>query len=326
MSPAITDVPGVLVGHAQDAEALTGCSVVLMPHGAVGGIDVRGGGPGTRETDLLNPVSTVAEMHAVALCGGSAFGLAAASGVVDWLYEQGIGYNVGISRVPIVPAAVIFDLRLGRADRWADTAMGYAAAAAATSSPPDEGCVGVGMGASVGKILGQQAAVKSGVGTWSERLVDGTIIGALVVTNAFGDVRRADGTILAGARDLERGGFADAMQLLRQAHIQSRFPPRAVSDTAVSNTTLAVVATNAKLDKAETTRLAQMAQDGLPRMIRPIHTPFDGDAVFGLSVGTHPAPHLTVLGSIAADVVAHAIERSVTEATAAGGLPAMRDL
>ncbi len=326
MSPAITDVPGVLVGHAHDADALTGCSVVLTPQGAVGGVDVRGGGPGTRETDLLSPVTSVSEVHAVALCGGSAFGLAAASGVSNWLYEHGFGYDVGISRVPIVPAAVIFDLRVGRPDRWADVAMGYAAAAAATDSPPAEGCVGVGMGASVGKILGPQAAVKSGIGTWSECLEDGTIIGALVVTNAFGDVRREDGTILAGARNLERGGFADAMHLLRQAYIQARFPQRTSTNSPLTNTTLAVVATNAKLGKAETTRLAQMAQDGLPRMIRPIHTPFDGDAVFALSVGNHAAPHLTVLGSIAADVVTRAIERSVTEATGAGGLPAMRDL
>lgn len=320
MSPAITDVPGVLVGHAHDTEALTGCTVVLIRESAVGGVDVRGGGPGTRETDLLNPLSLVSEVHAVALCGGSAFGLAAATGVVDWLREHNIGYNVGVTRVPIVPAGVIFDLRIGRSDRWADAAMGYAACQVAATTT-DEGCVGVGAGASVGKLLGSAAAVKSGVGTWSETLTDGTVIGALAVCNAFGDVWREGDGIIAGARDLEQGGFADSMRLLRRAQIQSTFPTR-----PVSNTTLAVVATDAKLTKAEATKVAQMAQDALPRTIRPIHTPFDGDTVFVLATGQRPAQHLMVLGSIAADVLARAIERCVTEATAAGGLPAARDL
>lgn len=322
MSPAITDVPGVLVGHAHDAEALTGCTVVLTRAGAVGAVDVRGGGPGTRETDLLSPMSLVNEVHAVALCGGSAFGLAAATGVVNWMHEHNLGYNVGITRVPIVPAAVIFDLRIGRPDRWADAAMGYAACAAATTTTP-EGCVGVGMGATVGKILGAETAVKSGIGTWSETLADGTVIGALVVCNAFGDVWREGGSILAGARDLHNGGFADTMKLLRQVQIQSGFPSRA---NAASNTTLVVVATDAQLTKAEATKMAQMAQNGLPRTIRPVHTPFDGDTVFVLATGQRPAPHLAILGSVAADVVVQAIERSVTEATAAGGLPAVRDL
>jgi L-aminopeptidase/D-esterase-like protein len=322
MSPAITDVPGVLVGHAHDADALTGCTVVLTMDGAVGAVDVRGGGPGTRETDLLNPVSLVNEVHAVALCGGSAFGLAAANGVVDWLHAHQIGYDVGVTRVPIVPAAVIFDLRIGRSDRWADAPLGYAACEAAGTSTP-EGSVGAGMGATVGKILGAEAATKSGVGTWSETLADGTVIGALVVCNAFGDVWREGGSILAGARDLQHGGFADSAQMLRQAQIQAGFPTRAKLE---SNTTLAVVATDAQLTKAETTKLAQMAQNALPRTIRPIHTPFDGDTVFALSVGRRPAAHLAILGSVAADVVARAIERAATEATAAGGLPAARDL
>lgn len=319
MSPAITDVPGLLVGHAQDAEALTGCTVVLTPDSAIGGVDVRGGGPGTRETDLLSPIASVAEVHGIALCGGSAFGLAAATGVVQWLRDHNIGYDVGVTRVPIVPAGVIFDLRVGQHDRWADEAMGYAACAAATAATR-EGCVGVGAGASVGKLRGPEAAVKSGVGTWSETLSDGTIIGALVVCNAFGDVWH-DGHIIAGARDLERGVFADSMHILRHVAVQSGFPSR-----TDNNTTLAVVATNARLSKAQATKLAQMAQDALPRMIRPIHTPFDGDTVFALSTQQHPAPHLTILGSIATDVLAQAIERSITEATSAGGLPAMRDL
>ncbi len=320
MTPAITDVPGVLVGHASDFEALTGATVVLTPEGAVGGVDVRGGGPGTRETDLLSPMSLVSEVHGIALCGGSAFGLAAATGVVDWLHAHGIGYDVGVTRVPIVPAGVIFDLRIGRTDRWADAALGYAACAAATTTTT-EGCVGVGTGATVGKMGGMAAAVKSGVGTWSETLVDGTIIGALVVCNAFGDVWNEQGQIIAGTRDLERGGFANALRLLRQQQIQEAFPTR-----TESNTTLAVIATNVRLTKAEVTKLAQMAQNALPRRIRPVHTPFDGDTVFALALGQRPAPHMTVLGSVAMDVLAQAIERAVTEATSAGGLPAARDV
>ena len=322
MSPAITDVPGVLVGHAHDREALTGCTVVLTTGGAVGGVDVRGGGPGTRETDLLNPTATVSVVHAIALCGGSAFGLAAATGVVEWLRERDIGYPTRIRRVPIVPGAVIFDLGIGSADRWPDAAMGYAACAAA-GSVVEEGCVGVGTGATVGKLLGMAGAVKSGVGTWSETLADGTVIGALAVCNAIGDVcRAASGQILAGARDPQSGTFADSMALLRQPAIQAAMGML----MGTEHTTLAVVATDARLTKAEANRLAQVAQDALPRTIRPVHTPFDGDTVFALSTGQRTSQHIAVLGAIAADVLARAIERSVLMATAAGGLPAARDL
>jgi L-aminopeptidase/D-esterase-like protein len=325
--PTITDVPGILVGHAHDAEALTGCTVVLTPGSAVAGVDVRGGGPGTRETDLLDPTSQVSEVHAITLCGGSAFGLAAATGVVDWLYEQGIGYQTPIARVPIVPAAVIFDLGIGRADRWADATMGYAACDAARDTT-SEGCVGVGMGATIGKLLGVNAATKSGIGTWSETLPGDIVVGALAVCNAFGDVWGEDGTILAGARDLQQGGFANAMRLMRQQHIHDMFAQREAAKrlSNTMNTTLAVVATNASLTKADANKLAMMAQDGLARTIRPVHTPFDGDTVFALSTGTQTRPHLAILGSVAADVLAQAIQRAVTEATSAGGLPALRDL
>jgi L-aminopeptidase/D-esterase-like protein len=320
--PGITDVPGVLVGHAQHNEALTGCTVVLTTAGAVGGIDVRGGGPGTRETDLLDPTANVAVVHAIALCGGSAFGLAAATGVVDWLQERDIGYATRIRKVPIVPAAVIFDLGLGRADRWADAAMGYAACEAAGSSAA-EGCIGVGTGASVGKLLGGASAVKSGVGTWSETLADGTVIGALAVCNAVGDVyREANGRIIAGARDPRSGAFADSMALLRLPELQSAMGAMLSGE----NTTLAVVATDARLSKAEATKMAQMAQDALPRTIRPVHTPFDGDTVFALSTGQRTGQHIAVLGAVAADVLARAIERCALLATSAGGLPASRDL
>jgi L-aminopeptidase/D-esterase-like protein len=322
MSPAITDVPGVLVGHAHDAEALTGCTVVLTIGGAVGGVDVRGGGPGTRETDLLDPTANVSVVHAIALCGGSAFGLAASVGVVDWLRERDIGYETRIRKVPIVPAAVIFDLGLGSPDRWADAALGYAACESAGTAVA-EGCVGVGTGASVGKMLGQAGAVKSGVGTWSETLSDGTVIGALAVCNAVGDVyRESTNRIIAGARDPQSGLFADSMALLRS-------PERQASMSVIpsaQNTTLAVVATNARLTKAEATKVAQMAQDALPRTIRPVHTPFDGDTVFALSTGQRTGQHIAILGAIAADVLARAIERCVLTATGMGGLPAARDL
>jgi L-aminopeptidase/D-esterase-like protein len=322
MPPSIADVPGILVGHAHDDQALTGCTVVLTLDGAVGGVDVRGGGPGTRETDLLDPTANVSVVHAVALCGGSAFGLAAATGVVDWLAERDIGYPTRIRKVPIVPAAVIFDLGLGRADSWADARMGYAACQAAGSSVA-EGCVGVGVGASVGKLLGMPGAVKSGVGAWSETLADGTIVGALAVCNAVGDVYdEASGRIIAGARDPQSGYFAGSMTLLRSPAFQAVVPTVLKEE----NTTLAVVATDARLTKAEANKLAQMAQDALARTIRPVHTPFDGDTVFALATGRRTGPSLAVLGAIAADVLARAIERCVLMATTAGGLPAARDL
>lgn len=319
-TPTITDVPNVLVGHVHDAEAITGCTVVLTTAGATCGVDMRGGGPSTRETDLLRPEAATVPVHAIALCGGSAFGQAATPGVMQWLYEQAIGHKVRTWRVPIVPAAVIFDLGIGRSDRWADSAMGYAACANAGPSTA-EGCVGVGMGATVGKILGINAAVKSGVGTWSETLVDGTVVGALAVCNAFGDVWQEGRDILAGVRDLKHGGFANTSHLLRQERVQRFLNAPDAGNVDASNTTLAVVATNAKLDKAEATKLSQMAQDAFARMIRPIHTPFDGDTVFALSVGDKPAPHMAILGCVAADVLVKAIERSITEATTVGGIP-----
>lgn len=319
--PAITDVPGVMVGHAHDAEALTGVTVALTLEGAVGGVDVRGGAPGTRETDLLAPENSVQEVQAVALCGGSAMGLAAASGVVQWLRERGVGFDVGITRVPIVPAAVIFDLQIGSHQRFPDAAMGYAACDAA-SAHTAEGCVGAGIGATVGKALGPQAAMKSGVGTWSETLADGTVVGALAVVNAFGDVWREHGELLAGARGPD-GRMLDAGQILRDGQFQAALGARREEHR---NTTIAVVATDARLTKAEATKLAQMAHDGLARTIRPVHTPFDGDTVFALATGRRPAPHMLVLGSIAADTLARAVERAALTATAMGGLPAAGDL
>ncbi|GAB4435257.1 MAG: P1 family peptidase [Chloroflexi bacterium OHK40] len=323
MPPAISDVPGVLVGHAHDADALTGVTVVLTPDGAVGGVDVRGGAPATHETDLLRPENAVQELHAVALCGGSAMGLAAVQGVVRWLREHGYGLDVGAARVPIVPAAAIFDLAIGHADAWPDPEMGYAACAAAGHSDA-MGCVGAGMGATIGKALGMPFAMKSGLGTWSETLPDGTVVGALAVVNPFGDVWREHGGLIAGTRHPERPGLADTMALLRDPRLLLAFGGARGQDLA--NTTLAVVATNGRLTKAQASKVAQMAHDGLARTIRPVHTPFDGDTVFALATGQREAPHLVVLGAVAADVLARAIELAALAATPLGGLPAARDL
>ncbi|MBO9367842.1 MAG: P1 family peptidase [Chloroflexi bacterium] len=324
----LTDVPGIEVGHAQDEEALTGCTVILCRHGAVAGVDQRGGAPGTRETDLLKPVNFVEHVHAVLLTGGSAFGLEAAGGVVRYLEERGIGFNVGVARVPIVPAAVIFDLALGRADRRPDATMGYRAAAAASRQPVAEGNVGAGCGASVGKILGMKQAMKAGVGSAAVRLSGGIVVGALMVVNAFGDViDPRTGRIVAGARSTrfgpvqvgEPGGFVDTLELMKTGLGRTllQFVTR-------SNTVIGVVASNARLSKAEATRMAQMAQDGVARAIRPAHTMLDGDTLFALSTG-NKRTDLSVLGAIAAEVVAEAILRAVYQARAAGGLPGLAE-
>ena len=301
---AITDVRGIEVGHAQDEEALTGCTVILCRKGAVAGVDVRGGAPGTRETDLLDPVNLVEKVHAVVLAGGSAFGLDAASGVMRYLDEQKIGLNTGAANVPIVPAAILYDLGLGRADVRPDSAMGYQAAAAASSRAPAEGNAGAGMGASIGKLRGMKYAMKSGVGTWSINL-NGIIVGALVAVNAVGDViDPGDGKILAG---LHPGGTLAWMK-------RNQAPP-----VVKSNTVIGVIATTARLTKAQATRVAQMAQDGLARVIRPAHTLFDGDTIFALATGEKKVD-VSLVGAFAAEVMAEAILRAVRLAAPAGGL------
>ncbi len=322
---AITAVPGIEVGQAQDLSALTGCTVVLCRKGAVAGVDVRGSAPGTRETDLLDPVNLVQKVHAVVLAGGSAFGLDAASGVMKYLAEQKIGYGLGSARVPIVPAAILFDLGLTKSSRHPDPEMGYAAAASATAGLVLEGNVGAGTGATVGKIFGMAGAMKSGLGTASLEIGGGVIVGAIVAVNAFGDVLDPDlGQIIAGARPakigpVKLGGsaqFADTLEVMRS------FVGRTILGFAAkSNTVIAVVATNAKFSKVQCTKLAQMAQDGLARSIRPAHTMLDGDTVFALATGK-VAADVTIVGAFAAEVLAKAIARAVLAATPAAGLPA----
>jgi L-aminopeptidase/D-esterase-like protein len=325
LNNAITDVPGIEVGQAQDDEALTGCTVVLCRKGAVAGVDVRGSIPGTRETDLLNPVNLVEKVHAIVLAGGSAFGLDAASGVMHYLDEQNIGFETGAGKVPIVPAAILFDLNLGRGDVRPDAEMGYRAVSSASTDTPKEGNTGAGAGASVGKIFGLKSAMKSGIGTASFN-VSGLIIGAIIAVNSFGDVVDPNtGQIIAGVRSTnlgplklgQEGYFGDTLEIMKTfiGHRVLSFAPRA-------NTVIGVVATNAKLTKAEATKVAQMAQDGLARTIRPAHTMLDGDAIFALATGEKQADP-TIVGSFAAEVVAQAIVRAVQKAAPAGGLPGL---
>ena len=320
----LTDVSGLKVGHWTDGEALTGCTVVLCgEEGAVAGVDVRGGGPGTRETDLMAPGRLVERVHAVVLAGGSAFGLAAAAGVMDWLEERGIGYETGVVPVPIVPAAVIFDLAVGNPRRRPGPAEGYAAAQAASDGPVAEGNVGAGTGATAGKWAGMQHAMKTGLGTSSVRLPGGGTVGALVVSNPVGDiVDPLTGRVVAGAYDREQRSF-----LTRPVHFAGGFP--------AGNTVLAVVATDLPLSKEAVHRVAQMAHDGLARAIYPAHTPWDGDTVFALATGrtgeraasrAAEMEQVAMVGAAAAEALALAIVRSAQAAEPAGGLPAARFL
>lgn len=318
MNTTLTAVPGLRVGHAQDEAALTGCTVILCDGpsgaGAVGGVDQRGGAPGTRETDLLRPMHRVERIHGVLLTGGSAFGLNAAEGVMRYLEERGIGYDVDVARVPIVPAAVIFDLALGRADVRPTAEMAYQACLAASAAPVLEGNVGAGTGATVGKIMGMPTAMKAGVGSACVELAPGLFVGAIAVVNALGDViDPPSGQIIAGARS--ETGFADTLRVMQQLMTRSR--------AAESNTVIGVVATNARLTKEDTNKVAQMAQDGLARAIRPAHTLFDGDTIFALSTGDYPAD-VNVVGAFAAEVFAQAIVRGAQAAQPAGGLPGWR--
>ena len=317
----ITAVEGLELGHHTLAARPTGCTVVLARAGAVGGVDIRGSAPGTRETALLDPVNTVDVVHGVVLAGGSAFGLDAGSGVMRYLDERDIGYRVGRRTVPIVVGAILFDLGLEGEERIRpDAECGYAAATAASSSTPAEGSVGAGAGATVGKFGGGRP-MRGGFGTASIRLPSGLTVAAAVAVNAVGDViDPATGEIVAGARTQDGAGFLDVRALLRSGGTVAGGP-------AGSNTTIGVVATNARLTKAEVTKVAQMAQDGLARTIYPAHTTRDGDTVFSLATGVWDgSADVTVIGALAADVMAEAILRAVRAATGLPGIPAVSDL
>lgn len=317
MTGTIVDVPGVMVGHAQEQEALTGCSVILVDQPSVCGVDVRGSAPGTRETDLLDPLNLVSVVHGICLSGGSAYGLEAASGVMQWLEENNRGLDVGFGMVPIVPAAVLFDLSVGDSRVRPDRSMGYAACCHASREAVQQGNVGAGTGATVGKLNGFERAMKGGLGSASLRLENGLVVGAIVAVNAVGHVIDPHTSeILAGPRD-EHDQILDSVERMK-AYTVSLIPPG-------TNTTIAVVASNARLSKAEAKKVAQMAHDGLARTIRPVHTMHDGDTVFALATGDLPAS-VDLVGTLSADVLAEAVVSAVRHATQAGGLPAHRDL
>ncbi len=318
---AITDVAGIKVGHFTSTARPTGCTVVLAPPGgAVGGVDVRGSAPGTRETDLLNPENLVDRVNAIVLAGGSAFGLDAASGVVRWLDERGIGYDVRIAKVPIVPAAILFDLAVGDPKVRPDAAAGYTACNAATPERPGEGNVGAGAGATVGKLFGFDRAMKSGIGTASVTL-DGLVVGAVVAVNAIGDViDPATGRVVAGARSKDGKKTINAVQTVLGGEV----PAILAAGTA---TTIGVVATNAELTKAQAQKVAQMAHDGIARAIAPSHTMFDGDTIFTMATGSaKKTGNPTLLGLMAAEVVVASILRAVNAARGLPGLPSAHDL
>ena len=321
---SITEVLGIEVGHAQDDVSLTGCTVILCRKGAVAGVDVRGSAPGTRETDLLNPINLVQKVHAIVLAGGSAFGLDAASGVMRYLEEQKIGFNTGAAKVPIVPAAILYDLNLGDKNIRPDAEMGYQACLSASADRVAEGNVGAGTGASVGKLFGNALAMKSGLGSASMDIGNGIVVGAIVAVNAWGDVME-DGKTIAGLRSgkvgpIRIGGkeyLADTLKMMRT------FTGRNVMQVATkSNTVIGAVATNAALTKVEATKVAQMAHDGLARTIRPAHTMLDGDTIFALSTGKKKSD-VTTIGAFAADAMTQSILRAVKMAAPAGGLPGL---
>jgi L-aminopeptidase/D-esterase-like protein len=319
-SGSITDVAGLLVGHFTDPRRPTGCTVVLCPQGAACGVDVRGAAPGTRETDLLSPLNAVEQVHAVLLGGGSAFGLDAASGVMRWLDGQGIGLPVGPARVPIVPAAILFDLWFGDPSIRPDAAAGHAACAAATAQPPAQGSVGAGAGATVGKLFGIEHAMKGGIGTASAR-VGGITVAALVAVNALGDVvEPGSGRVLAGSRAAD----GRSPRHTTAAFLRGELPDRLAAGMA---TTIGVIATDARLDKAQCTRLAMSGHDGLARSIDPVHTLWDGDTLFALATGGSGLPgHPVVLDAMAAQVVAQAVLAAVRHASGLPGCPAAREL
>lgn len=302
----LNDVPGLRVGHVTDAEAVTGCTVVLATEGAVAAVDVRGAAPGTRETDVLRPGSLVERVHAICLAGGSAFGLSAADGVMRWLAERGIGFATEGGPVPIVPAAILFDLGIGRPDVRPTPDDGFAACRAAEAGAgPLEGSVGAGTGATVAKLAGPAAIRKGGVGMAGRRLGDGHVVGAMAVCNALGNVVGSDGRIIAGSRYLPA-------------------PPEAPRH--LEHTTLAVIGTDLDLDRTQVIRLAKLGHDALARSVVPVHTMFDGDTVFALCTGSGTpmdGGDFMGVGMLAVEVLSEAIERSVLTATSLGGVPAV---
>jgi L-aminopeptidase/D-esterase-like protein len=311
----LTDIPGIKVGHVSDFDAITGCTAILCEGGAVGGVDIRGSASGTQEIDVLNPLHVTDKLHALLLSGGSAFGLEAAAGVRRYLASHKIGFAFGGQHIPIVPAAILFDLNIGKPGVHPGVSMGEAAAAAAHTGAVEEGCVGAGTGATVGKLFGMKRAMKSGIGSWTVNLSGGVIVAALTAVNAVGDVRDpATGKLIAGARQAP-----DSMEL---ADSEAAMLNGTATAGSGGNTALGVVATNAKLTKVQANKLAQFASLGMARTIYPVNTMADGDTVFALSCGELTAD-INVLGSAAASALAQAVLRSVRLARSLGGVPGL---
>jgi len=315
----LTHVPGIRVGHVTDTHGATGCTVILCPPNTVGSVDVRGGAPGTRETDLLQPHNHVEEVTAVVLSGGSAFGLSTADGVMRWHDERQIGYKSGTGLiVPIVSGAILFDLLVGEPGVRPTAEMGYQACENATTEPVAEGTVGAGTGARIGAMFGNERASKGGIGTASIELENGLIIAALMAVNAVGDVIDEQGNILAGLRTPSGKGFSGMLnEMTTMMTAETQHNER-------ENTVIGVVATNAKLSKAHVHKVAQMSHDGIARAVNPAHTMFDGDTMFALATGEISASP-TLVGAYAANLVAEAIRNGVTAATSLGGVRAIRD-
>lgn len=327
MNDTLTAIGELEVGHYTDRANATGCTAVLCRQGAVAGVDVRGGAPGTRETDLLQPMRRVEQVHAILLSGGSAFGLDAASGVVRYLEEQGIGLQVGPALVPIVSAAILFDLGVVTAAVRPDAAAGYSAAAAAGPIPVDEGSVGAGTGATVAKLQGMERAVKGGIGSATLALPGGVTVAALIAVNACGDVvNHRSGQLIAGSRREKGVGMVSTMDWLTGREPGYGGDPD-TADAPLSNTTIGVVATDAALTKEEANFLARVSHDGLALTIRPCHTIRDGDTLFALSSGQVAGPtDLTALGAAAVEVTAQAVLRAVATATGLGGIQAVSEM
>jgi L-aminopeptidase/D-esterase-like protein len=316
---SFTSIAGVRVGHWTNREAATGCTVVLCPEGAVASVDVRGGAPGTRETDLLSAGTLLQRVHAVLLSGGSAYGLDAATGVMRWLEEHGHGFPIPTGVVPIVSAAILIDLSIGNPTVRPDAEAGYAACDAATEGPIEEGCAGAGTGATVAKALGMERALKGGIGSAAEMTASGVTVAALIAVNSFGEIVDG-GTVVAGPRGETPGSFASTLETLRAR------PPLSPFGVPPTNSTIGVVATDASLTKDEAYRLAVMAQTGLTQAIRPAHTPVDGDTIFALATGTNAAESdVLQLGALAARAVERAIVRAVTEARGLAGVPSVAE-
>ncbi len=320
----ITDVDGIKVGHFTEARRPTGCTVVLYERGAVAGVDVRGSAPGTRETDLLKPTNLVDKVNAVILSGGSAFGLDSATGVMRYLEEHDAGFATAAGKVPIVPAAILYDLNVGDAKIRPNADAGYRACTNAKAGPVEEGSVGAGAGATIGK-LGGGRPMKGGIGTSSIKLPNGIVVAAIVAVNCVGDVvDPKTGKIVAGARTADGKGFLDIVETYRSGRGVTASP----SSTAPpgQNTTIGVVATNARFDKTQMTKIAEMAHDGMARAINPTHTPSDGDTLFALSTGAVTAANLTAIGALAAEAVSEAILRGVKKAKSVPGFPSYTDI